>query len=346
MWDPVKILKLLRNFGHVISHIFLNIEKDCHDYNFRPALVIHIESYVAKYCSKSLRRFLLVEPPRFLFKENQTPFINVESINFSYYRRLCEVPFSTIFPSLQHIELDISHSIWYDIVIAIPSMKKLSIDVTKSRENRALELEENGIKELLKLNPQIEDLELIIHSKFTDVLFQGFNENLPKLQRFSLAMRANFQRYHSDSVIDFKMRPLSKFINIPCTFSKLERFEYDYYCDNAIETIESCIFDFIAENKYLKSITLTSVRSEISKLFQLDSVLKNIEELNVEIFYSDFPPLSSDLILNLFSQSQSLKKLTLTAYENVFENLNDLVKSKIIKQEKVDGCKIKLTLYP
>lgn len=134
---------------------------------------------------------------------------------------------------------------------------------------------------------------------------------MPMLQRFSLQMFSyNIdQRYHSDSVIDFYMNPISKLTNIPFTFSKLERFKCNCLND---DTIPSCIFDFIAEKKHLKSITLNGVRhginTTINKVFQLISVLTYIEELNIKIWRErgtfDSPPFPSDLILNLFSQSQ------------------------------------------
>lgn len=337
------MLKLLRNFGHVISHIHLNIIAPP---EFGPpfdhALEVHIENYVAEYCSKSLRRFTFGDPPKFLFTENQTPFINVESIIFHGYIRLHEVQFNTIFPNLKHIELNVSHLFWKGFVdIAMPSLKNVFIDARASNRNRVLGLQENDIKKLLKLNPQIEDLDLRIVG-FSDVILQGFNENLPNLKRFSFGTSSNYnvQRYHLDSVIDFTMHPFFKTLNIPFTFSKLERFEY--FC-KGIRTIESCVFDFLAENKHLKSITLHGVSGRISELFHLDLVLTSIEELSIGIFpHTDFP---SDLILNLFSESQSLRKLTLMVYESTFESLNDSVKSKIVKQERAYGEFI-LTFYP
>lgn len=360
MWVPVKALKLLTNFGHVVSHISLSLESTYESgfqhYSFRPALIIiHIESYVARYCSKSLRRFTFDEPPRFLFKENQNSFINVERIDFFNYSPLCDVPFSKIFPNLKHIDLHIYRTVWdRSIHIAIPSVKNLHIDATLGRQNKDLNLAKNDINELLKLNPQIEDLKLKLSDGF-EFFFQDFNENMPMLQRFSLRMISYSidQRYHSDSVIDFHMNSIYKLTNIPFTFSKLERFECNCWHD---DTIPSCIFDFIAENKHLKSITLDGVRhginTAINKLFQLVSVLTYIEELNIKIWPEreiergtfDSPPFPSDLILNLFSQSQCLKRLTLSSFLKIFENLDESVKSKIVKQED-NGSWLTITLH-
>lgn len=346
MWVPVKALKLLRNFGHVVSYIYLHLDSHYYSqyhsafqhYRFRPALENHIESYVAKYCSMSLRRFQFNEPPRLLFEENQNSFINVERIDFSNYSPLCDVPFSKFFPNLKHIQLYIYRTVWdRSILIAIPSMRSLYIYATFISRNRDSNLEENDINELLKLNPQIEELEINLGDGFKDVIFQNFNVNLPMLRKFSLRSHPNNidQRYHSDSVIDFVLKPSKKLTNISFTFNKLERFKCSFFND---ETIASCVFNFIEENKHLKSITLDGlfrgINTSIKKLFQLDSVLTNIEELSIEFWDKSMESvLLSEHILNLFSESQSVKKLTLTSYRKTLENLNDSVKSKIVKQE-------------
>lgn len=319
-----------------------------HKYSCRPEILFHIESYVAKYCSKSLRQFLLTQPPTFLFTEIQTSFINVETIKFHNYPRLCEVPFNTIFPNLKSIDLLI---VWKGFnLICIPSVKNLFMYAIKTHQsiNAQSTNEENEIKDLLKLNPQIEKLELKLTSGFSyDIIFHGLNENLPTLQRFILQMYSNnsVQRYHLDNVVDFQMIAGSKLTYIPFTFSKLERFKCRCFYN---DTIASCVFDFIAENKQLKSIILRGVKDGLDGLSQHVSLLKNIEELDIEIIKPFFPKITSDFILNLFSQNQSLKKLTLIAYPENYESLNDLVKSKISKQEKNYSFQrfVKLTLHP
>ncbi|XP_055308566.1 uncharacterized protein LOC129572595 isoform X2 [Sitodiplosis mosellana] len=355
VWNHVKALKILRNFGHVVSDILLHIEST-NNHCFHPTLLIHIESYVAKYCSKSLRRFRFVKFPRFLFKENQNSFINVERIDFSYCLPLCNIPFSTIFPNLKYIQcFFLPLRLHGSIPVSIPSVKKLSIYAILGGPDRDLNLEKNCIDDLLKLNPQIEDLELALYNEFKEVNFQNFRENLPMLKRFILQMYFNDidQCYHFDSVVDFEMRSMSYIetgpTNIPFTFSKLEHFKYDCCFD---KTIASCIFDFLTKNKHLKSITLDGVRDEnntaIKKLFQLESVLTNIEELSIRIVGEKMTSdLLSEHILNLFSKSQSLKKLNLTCYRTILDNLNDSVKLKIVKQKgRYFNDELTITLHP
>ncbi|XP_055320233.1 uncharacterized protein LOC129577369 isoform X1 [Sitodiplosis mosellana] len=363
LWNPVWTLKFLRNFGHVTSHIVLRLVHRIGAYGYEynkttAALVFHIESYVEKYCSKSIRRLGLDSPPKFLFKEIQTSFINLENIAFYYYYPLCEVSFSN-FPNLKSIELHLS---WRESnLICIPNVKIFHIEARKNIQSLGLNYEENEIKELLKLNPQIEDLKLRIENtqsihglfKYSDIIFQGLNENLPMLRRLNLDMNIdeNFRSYHFDNVIDFQFNSYPKLINIPFTFSKLERFTCSLHLK---DTIESCVFDFIAANECLKSITLDGVMDGIDNLFQLNTVLTSVEEMSIKICRCNSVSITSDLILNLFSQSQSLKRLTLTAYPRNFENLDDSVKSKIVQQEKdtyrkhqvMGGGWLKLTFRP
>lgn len=260
---------------------------------------------------------------------------------------MSEVPFSRICPNLKFV--DFSALVWkgYNYV-AMPSVKHVSIRATKSKKSMGLNYEEKEIRDLLKMNPQIEDLTLNITGEFNDVIFQGSIENLPMLKRFSLDMSTKniVQRYHLDGVIDFDMnirenhlpevRPEDNWLNIPFTFSKLERFECNH--------LFSRLLDFIAENRHLKSISIKDYSNRIDELFHVVSGLTNIEELSFE-----WPSnLASELILSLFSQSPSLKKLILRVNQDDFQNLNDSVKSKIVKQEEWHNFRnmFKLTLHP
>lgn len=282
-----------------------------------------------------------MNPPRFLFTENQTPFIAVERITFYRYARVCEVPFRTIFPNLKRVDFD--EIAWKGFnLISIPSVKHLFIRASKSIRSMGLNVE-NEIRELLKLNPQIEDLELLTNHNLSEIIYQDLNENLPMLKRFVLQLSTKdiVQRYHLNNVIDFDISPTleQKLSNIPFTFSKLERFKcFCLYND----TIPSCVFDFIAENRHLKSIAIDGVCGGIDRLFQLDSVLTDIEELSIKSFERTF---DSDLIVNLFSQSRSLKKLTMIIGQDAFKCINDSLKSKIVKKEIIHNG-LKLTFHP
>ncbi|XP_055307469.1 uncharacterized protein LOC129571678 [Sitodiplosis mosellana] len=280
---------------------------------------------------------MLVCPPKFLFKEIRNSFINVEHISLDQYRApISEFPFSSTFPNLKSLELQLG---WNGPTpIAFPSVKKLCIDAWKSKKNeyKGLHFEANEINELLRLNPQLEELEL--NNGISDTIFQDIN--LPELKRFSPRMRyypniKNADRYHFENVIDFRFDIFhnGKITNIPFTFSKLERFECSCYANDG--AIESYILDFIDENKYLKSIILTGVRGRIDSLLQRVSVLPNIEELSVEAWAR---PVSSnfDLISNLFSKNPSFKKFTLWGWQKYLENLiseTDSAKLKNFKQE-------------
>ncbi|XP_031639581.1 uncharacterized protein LOC116351603 [Contarinia nasturtii] len=334
LWHALDSLKILRNFGHVVSHIMLS-----YDYRLSSCrFVFHIENYIAKYCSKSLKQLSLDFKPIYLFKEIGKLFVNIEHIHLNcFYYPIHELSLDSIFPNLNSVRLE-----FYEfnfMPISIPSMKKLSIFyIGKNKQD-------TEIGRFLEINPQLEDLNLHLYYSFSDTLSQRLSENLPMLKRLSLRMKLtqNVERYNLINVIEFRLRPINHaFPYIPFTFTKLERFECECYLE---DPMNSRIFDFIAENSQLKSITISGAYDQfIDRLFQLNSVLSTVEELNIRAM-STFPISISDRIFDLFSQNQSLKKLTLTGKSIFTKWLNDFVKSKICKREKTQYG-LKLTLCP
>ncbi|XP_055307736.1 uncharacterized protein LOC129572435 [Sitodiplosis mosellana] len=311
--DRGKALKLLRNFGHLVSHLFFSTYKG----RYEPVeFVFLIENYLAEYCSKTLKHLELTHPPMILFKEIRNPFINIENIDLHGYQApICEFPFSSVFPNLNLLQIWFSCFSEEFTPICIPQMKKLSLfggrihQRSELNVNRATNFEENEIKEMLRLNPQLEELKLNLYS-IKDIIFQDLS--LPNLKRLSPTMHfnsniKNADRYHFENVIDFNL-PFHKITNIPFTFSQLERFEYSCFED---KTIKPYVLEFISENKYLKSVILTNVWDGINSLFPILTELNHIEEVSVETTLYEIPSSTWNLIPELFSQIQSLKKFTL-----------------------------------
>ncbi|XP_055307320.1 uncharacterized protein LOC129571540 [Sitodiplosis mosellana] len=366
LWDPVISLKVVRNFGHITSHIAVGcrLPKD----GKKTAFVSFLMSSLEKYCSKSLRELTDRTNNLLFLKEIRNPFINVEKIfctwvSFSTSEipfntlfpnlksldvawisgSTSEMPFCTLFPNLESLKTSISNKV--AVRIASPSMKHLCITTPMFHE-------ENIVYELLKLNPQLEKLEIDFKNIFRHIMFSR-DVNLPKLKDLFLRTyfkTYNVQRYHFDNVTNFHLVVNSDLAYVPFTFNKLERFQFTSYYFSKSDTIPSHIFDFITENKHLKSITVSRLECGVTELFQLCSVLTNIEELYVEV-RRPLPSSISELIRNLFSKNHSFKNLTLEGPKLHYglEDLDDFIKSKISKREEYFSysCfKIKLTLNP
>lgn len=68
------LLKLLRNFGHLIRNLGISFR------TLNDKLCIEIENYLVKYCSNSLQRLILVSKSKLLFENLQKPFKNITAL--------------------------------------------------------------------------------------------------------------------------------------------------------------------------------------------------------------------------------------------------------------------------
>lgn len=78
--NPVTILRLLRNFGHMLKHIYINFDF------FDAKFCAEIEWYLAEYCSESLSRLSLrCNSSKILFEHLHKPLANVRTVGIYVY---------------------------------------------------------------------------------------------------------------------------------------------------------------------------------------------------------------------------------------------------------------------
>lgn len=101
---PIILLKLLRNFGHLIKYLVIQLSY------LNDKLCIEIENYLEKYCSDSLQRFIVMcGKSKIIFENLQKPFKKVTALSIvaaanhtqENFRFLNEINL----PNLQHIYL-------------------------------------------------------------------------------------------------------------------------------------------------------------------------------------------------------------------------------------------------
>lgn len=324
VWTPSIILKLLRNFGHVISNIYYSVHSESWD-KFTP----HTENYMAEYCSKTLTQLELYRRPQFLFDAPHTQFGNVKSLilHITSPPIIHEIQF--IFPNMQYLSLNLfeNHST-LDITIGFPSLKNLEIRMHVKFDPKA-----NEIVKLVQLSPQLEKLLLWDLLPLNFEFIQCIRDCLPKLKYFYLRFGKctdNVETFHLENTVDFSINSYRELKYIPFTFGKLERFHIQ--CK-----MTPCIAEFIAKNKHLKKLHLEGNIYD-SEYSLLDLRLSNIEDLTINVYLIHF--ITSDTILRFLRECRSLKRFTLIIsrdYSHLeFERyFSDAVKSKISKQTTI-----------
>lgn len=294
--NPGKAMKLLRNFGHLICDVQLNFQY------YSTFDSVEIERYLAEYCSKSLTDLAICYSLYNIFEFIETPFENVRCVRVEHCTIGARMPFKRIFPNIRALYLGAN---WYETPKHIrehfPALKNLSIQATR--------FQESDIRETLKLNPQLERLEI---TSYSIELIRCLNDNLPKLKTLDLRALPNeffaddLEPIHFDNIVNFSIqigsRPLH---NLPFTFHNLK----NILVLGSLNLNEKSL-DFFSKLENLKSLTMLGWIDDdncIGRLLQLTNILSNVRELNL----SWHSGVSAYLITNFIKQSRALQKLTL-----------------------------------
>lgn len=318
----IVILKILRNFGHIVLDIFLKYEEEA-NYQFK----CHIESYLALYCSNSLTNLKLIVRPAILF-DRSIQFINLKNIDILESKSLTvgAVPFEGCFPNLRSLKWDPSTQMLPITVVEVPSLDHVNIMIGICISKCCCE----KIIQLLRLNPQLTKLEFQLSCYKCNIeLLPRVRDYLPKLEVLSLTgvgyeCFVTNEIVHFENVVELKLN-LFRHKIIPLTFGRLKSL-----CVRDSSRTQSTVSDFIAKNEHLKILHIYHP-TDTSSLTGMISVLSNrVEDLTITQYY--MPP--SSVILSLLTKIQSLKKLSLVARHYSDSGFSDLVRAKISKQEK------------
>lgn len=335
--DELLLLKILRNFGHTLVEIELR-------FPFRisyPKFFDVCDIYLAKYCAKSLRKLFIdwknelgeedgrpFEECKCLFENIETPFLIVTDLTINYCI-LGPKLFGKLFPNVQSLTLGGN---WYKSLLVtqehLPNLKTLKILPYKRASRDNIGYSFGGGMQMIKLNPQIETLSLIIEEKFCTKCLQIFSKsNLPELKSLEITSvigfnycnfdipfnSSDFGPFHFNNVVDFHLQ-LEGHANINSfTISELRHVSLSAQIN--FDHAQLPLLDFISRHTNLASIELYGlVSGNLDRLFNSEYILSNIVELR--ILHYQFPEEISlyriiRSILRLLERCQSLEKLVI-----------------------------------
>lgn len=350
---PSLALKLLRNFGHLITnlHIYFCIfNSKLGGYSwgngYSDPLYCMIWEYLSKYCSTSVIKLsLLGNHNHLLFDDKRKPFTGVKILSIHQFEIDHEFPINTLFPNLQtlHLHTNLFHHPSV-IRIHLPMLKHLEFNTLIG--NTINVFESNDVEQLLILNSHIEKLKLHLKSKLIESIkydpqiLSCLSESFPNLTHLELidpdeVITLNgFQPIHFEHVEHFVLS--SVWNGIPFSFKKLKSFEIGniHYRHKTIYSQTMCdlnlspLLPFIQQNVHLTSVKLRFEKLQhIDAFFKLSYVLTNLEEISITLSECNS---SSECILKFLKENRAMRKFSITGSFHFFSDfLNAIETDKI-----------------
>lgn len=330
-------IKVLRHFGHTISHIAI-----CYSTILRCSNDT-FDIYLTKYGLNSVKILEISDwsnwskcYKRSLFKNIKKSFPNVRVIKIANCTLEVE-SLTKIFPNIESLELSgneyKSHAV---INEHFPKLKELIIRLS----NRHYLPDGDELLEMLKLNPQIERLSFPINKDYGHKQIEYIREQEPELKYLFIrwypsdsVLFKNIKPFHFNNVIDFQLKSQKLSVISAFTFSKLQRLSINFRINlnknlNTYQPINlddnntyQPILDFIHKNTHLTSIEIiNSVCGNLDRLFDLENILSNIEELS--ILHYELPDKDMEYklmcsVLGFLQRSKTLKKLLIKVYSRL-----------------------------
>lgn len=305
-------IKVLRHFGHTISHIAIcyNTILQCSNDTF--------DIYLTKYGLNSVKILKISDwdkcYKRSLFKNIKKSFPNVRVIKIANCTLEVE-SLPKIFPNIESLEL---------IGNVYKSHAVINEHFSKLKELIILFGDGDELLEMLKLNPQIERLSFPINKDYGHKQIEYIREQQPELKYLFIrwypsdsVLFKNIKPFHFNNVIDFQLKSQKLSVISAFTFSKLQRLSINFHINLDDNNTYQPILDFIHKNTHLTSIEIhNSVCGNLDRLFDLEYILSNIEELSI-LHYKLPKDMEYKLmcsILGFLQRSKTLKKLLIKVY--------------------------------
>lgn len=329
-------VKFLRIFGHLIVKLFIDFSIISFPRHYE-----WLVQYLCEYGSNSINELWLQRIPNSVsfpaHFDLARPFMNVRILEMSECVIKNEFQFGVMFPNLHTLRLDENAYRNTSVIRThFPSVKHLSFD---GRILYSLKrFESDDIAELLRLNPQLEKLELKLHARFSDEsnIIQIIADNLPNLKLLKLKMgypSLRLTTVHLEHVEHFSCGSIYS-IN-PFSFSKLKHLELNN-CHCSDDSVRS----LIGSSEYLTSIlvkynldNLDNFNRNVRFLFEIENVLANIEKMEI-LCVEDVP---WEHVLQFLKKNRALKQFSMigkyndASYEFVHEIISGSSQFKIRK---------------
>lgn len=319
---------MLRNFGHLImnARIIFTFGHNKYGHNTYGKM---IESYLAEYASDALVHIAFGSSAFYFFQNIQKPFTNVKTLHMNecFFER--ELPFNRNFPNLQSLKLGMNQ-IKYSSAIKLHFLALTDLALHDPLY-MGYWFDKNDVEDLLKLNPQLEKLELRLHHGYCPQFISRLKQYCPNLKHLGLgspdpiSFREGFEPVHFDQIEKFTLKDIEE-MSIPFSFSKLQSLEIRISDKNVRSTD---ILNFIGRNPHLTSLKLElSHIVGLSHFFRDERLLLNIEDLRIGILRKDIP---SDDLLYFLTRNRSLKRFSLTGKCTRFRHFYNAIISRDIE---------------
>lgn len=308
---PKRFQRILKQFGHIVSHITIAVV------NFAHSDSQDFFKYVEDHCKNATKEIIIHFPDtRALAHWTHSFDQTVTKIAIPGYRRQA-FPFSTLFPYMQQLTVE---NVLGSEVQHYPYLTNCSFLSTDDDAN------DNKVIEFIRLNPQLRHLYTSIRSQISYVKF--LSETLPDLE--SLAIRIDTVRgVELNEIIRFKnVKKFSlrlahyhntfRLVTPNIHFDQLKVLELntvreEFAPDNFIE--------FIAMNRGLKKIQ-TDVRMTPTIFNDLLQQLPELEEISITLYTRMVDSWGA-----FFTGNHGLKKITIDNCYGVGSNaFKDIVR--------------------
>lgn len=206
--QPVMALKLLRNFGHLITNLHIDYSlfylKNIHTLenpHYVFPLCKEIEHYLEEYCSESLREISFQSScntfNHIMLEEIQKPFNNVKMVHTQCCKFRDVFPFNKVFPNLHTLKLGMNHYTKRSAIrVHFSSVENLWFFDGAFR-NPFMTFNEKVIEDMLKLNPQLKNALLYLIHDYNSNLIARVKKYCPNL-KFSRKGRYPFEHSFHD----------------------------------------------------------------------------------------------------------------------------------------------------
>lgn len=295
------ILRVLRNFGHKISRLVLNSTA------FNSDQVKIIGQYIDKYCSPSLREFILSDDNASPFSNWRNIFERCESIEFHNLINHEQLSLKRTFPRLHRLFVQTTDSSnLSSLEHNLSHLQQITFDLNETPSNAM----RSAIKNFLLLNNQLRVFEM--QSPISAKLLSFVNTALPQLHSLTIIIQPHdYASNELDEKLNFptvdklKLRVIgddAMFSYFPITFDRLRSLHLS--CD---------VFDinatkFVVQNKHLISLVIDDDTLDFTRWLRLIDSLPELTEITATVRQTF---LDSDADNNILMTHKHLQRITI-----------------------------------
>lgn len=270
------ILRVIRSFGHIISRLVFNSA------TFNSDQVKIIGKYIDKYCSPSLREFILSDGITSPFSNWQNAFERCESMEFQNLINHNQLSLKRTFPRLHRLFIKTTKSSNLSFLEHnLPHLQHITLDLNEPTSNAM----RSALKNFLFSNNQLRLFEM--QSPVSATFLSFVNTALTQLHSLVLTIQpSDYSSHELDDKLNFatvatlKLRVIGgdiMFSHFPITFDRLRSLHLscDVFDINAMK--------FVTQNKHLISLIIDDDTLDYTRWLRLIDSLPELTEITATV---------------------------------------------------------------